>query len=216
MKTKPSFRVILAEDEYMELPAIRHSVEEIGHEIVAEVSTGEAAIEQTCRLKPDVVLMDIMMGPGMDGLVASEHIQSRCPTPVVVLTAYPDQERVETASEKGVGAYLTKPPNTVEIERAITIAIARHKDLMAYRKLFELVQQRNYELKKALDEIKVLRGLLPICSNCKKIRDTADNWNEIEDYIRERSEAKFSHSICPDCEKELYPELSAYDDAPTG
>lgn len=63
------------------------------------------------------------------------------------------------------------------------------------------------ELEKALSEIKVLRGILPICSNCKKIRDDEGYWNRIEQYIMEHSEAEFTHSICPDCTKKLYPEL---------
>lgn len=60
------------------------------------------------------------------------------------------------------------------------------------------------DLKKALGEIKTLSGLLPICANCKKIRDDKGYWNKIEIYIKNHSEADFSHSICPDCAKELY------------
>lgn len=60
------------------------------------------------------------------------------------------------------------------------------------------------ELKTALDEIKTLRGILPICSQCKKIRDDHGYWTRIETYIGEHSEADFSHSICPECSKELY------------
>jgi hypothetical protein len=56
-------------------------------------------------------------------------------------------------------------------------------------------------------EIKVLRGFLPICASCKKIRDDKGYWNQIESYIRDHSEAQFSHSICPDCVKKLYPDL---------
>ncbi len=62
------------------------------------------------------------------------------------------------------------------------------------------------ELQKALDDVKALRGLLPICSSCKKIRDDKGSWNQMELYIAEHSEAKFSHGICPECSKKLYPE----------
>ena len=58
-------------------------------------------------------------------------------------------------------------------------------------------------------EMNSLRGLLPICSRCKKIRDDKGYWNQIEEYIREHSEAEFSHSICPKCAKDLYPEIYA-------
>ena len=64
------------------------------------------------------------------------------------------------------------------------------------------------ELKQALSEVKTLRGFIPICSNCKKIRDDQGYWNQIEAYISEHSEAAFSHGICPDCIKKLYPEYA--------
>jgi PAS domain S-box-containing protein len=63
------------------------------------------------------------------------------------------------------------------------------------------------KLQEALDNIKTLKGLLPICANCKKIRDDKGYWNQIEAYIRDHSEAEFSHSICPGCTKKLYPNL---------
>ena len=61
------------------------------------------------------------------------------------------------------------------------------------------------ELKTALAEVKTLQGFIPICSNCKKIRDDDGFWQRIEEYIQDRSNAQFSHGICPDCMKELYP-----------
>ncbi len=63
------------------------------------------------------------------------------------------------------------------------------------------------ELKKTLSEVKKLSGLLPICSSCKKIRDDKGYWNQIESYIHHHSEAEFSHSVCPECVKKLYPDL---------
>ena len=62
------------------------------------------------------------------------------------------------------------------------------------------------ELQKALQEVKALSGLLPICSSCKKIRDEKGSWNNMETYISEHSDAEFSHGICPDCAQRLYPE----------
>lgn len=199
MSAQNSVRTIIAEDDFFVGKEIRRELENLGHEIIAEVSNGNDAIEKTCELHPDVVLMDIQM-PGMDGLQASQRIQKRCPTPVVVLTAYESNDLFKRASDAGVGAYLVKPPKPSEVERAILIARARHEDLMRLRHL-------NKELEKALSEIKTLRGILPICANCKKIRDDKGYWNAVEDYIRNHSEAEFSHSICPECSKKLYPEF---------
>ena len=68
------------------------------------------------------------------------------------------------------------------------------------------------ELKDALFKVKNLSGLLPICSHCKKIRDDNGYWNQIESYIRDHSEAEFSHSICQECAKKYYPDMDIYDD----
>jgi PAS domain S-box-containing protein len=75
------------------------------------------------------------------------------------------------------------------------------------RKLAEQEKQKLIaDLQKALSEVKKLSGFLPICASCKKIRDDTGYWNEVERYIGEHSEAKFSHGICPDCMRKLYPE----------
>lgn len=68
-----------------------------------------------------------------------------------------------------------------------------------------LVAQRTAELQRAQSNLKLLSGLLPICASCKKIRDDRGYWRQLEAYIRDNSEATFSHGICPDCARELYP-----------
>jgi hypothetical protein len=72
------------------------------------------------------------------------------------------------------------------------------------RRLLKIYEQKNRELKKAMEEIKTLQGLLPICSSCKKIRDEDGNWSQMELYIEKHSDAKFSHGFCEECAKELY------------
>lgn len=68
------------------------------------------------------------------------------------------------------------------------------------------------QLKAALDNVKTLKGLIPICSYCKKIRDDKGYWNQIEAYVRDRSEVEFSHSICQECAKKYYPDLEIYEE----
>lgn len=81
----------------------------------------------------------------------------------------------------------------------------------AYRlRVWQLLQREkelSVRIQEALANIKVLGGLIPICSNCKKIRDDKGYWDLLEGYIQSHSEAKFSHGICPDCAKKLYPEI---------
>ena len=75
-----------------------------------------------------------------------------------------------------------------------------------YGKRSALIEQ----LQKALTEVKTLSGFIPICASCKKVRNDDGYWDQIEQYIRDRSDAQFSHSICPECREKLYPELSHY------
>lgn len=80
--------------------------------------------------------------------------------------------------------------------------VRRHEE-----QLEALVDKRTADLQKALAEVKRLSGFLPICASCKKIRDDAGYWQQVEVYIRDHSEAQFSHGICPDCVERLYPGL---------
>jgi hypothetical protein len=63
------------------------------------------------------------------------------------------------------------------------------------------------ELRDALSKVKLLSGFLPICASCKKIRDDKGYWRQIEAYIRDHSEAEFSHGVCPECARKLYPDF---------
>ena len=80
-------------------------------------------------------------------------------------------------------------------------------DVTEHKRFGEEREQLVRELQAALAQVKTLSGFLPICSNCKKIRDDRGYWNQLEQYIQEHSEAEFSHSICPECAKKLYPDL---------
>jgi two-component system, response regulator PdtaR len=199
-------QVLIVEDEPLVSEMIKGILKELKYRVIGQARNGRQAIAMTEGLKPDVVLMDIQM-PDMDGLEATLHIYKSCPTPVVILTAYDSPDLILQASEVGVGAYLLKPPKAREVERAITIAIARFGDLMSLRYLNAELEDRNAELQEALDKVKLLSGLLPICSHCKKIRDDEGYWQQVEVYIRDHSEAEFSHGICPECMRSFYPDF---------
>jgi PAS domain S-box-containing protein len=80
-------------------------------------------------------------------------------------------------------------------------------DITKRKRMEEALAEEHRRLQQALDEVRTLRGIVPICANCKKIRDDKGFWNQVEKYVSERTEAEFSHGICPDCAKELYPEF---------
>lgn len=142
---KEHIRVLVVEDDYLVSEMIKGSLDDVGYQVIGEAIDGNEAVELTQSLKPDVVLMDIEM-PDKNGIEASQEIYERCPTPIVVLTAYETPDLVAQATQAGVGAYLIKPPNTKELERAITIAMARFEDSISLRKLNQTLKTRNEEL----------------------------------------------------------------------
>jgi PAS domain S-box-containing protein len=91
-------------------------------------------------------------------------------------------------------------------------AIESIRDITAAKRSEQDRERLIAELQDAIAKVQTLSGLLPICSSCKKIRDDKGYWNQIETYISEHSTAEFSHSICPDCAKQLYPDLDIYPD----
>ena len=97
--------------------------------------------------------------------------------------------------------------------RVLSLAnIALQKEIDERKRIEKEREKLISELQMAMDEVKKLSGFLPICSSCKKIRDDEGYWNQIESYIRDHSEVEFSHGICPECVKKLYPDLEIYDD----
>jgi len=93
--------------------------------------------------------------------------------------------------------------------REMSRRLAAEEDLRRHQDELEaLVVRRTADLQQALANVKRLSGFLPICASCKKIRDDKGYWNQIEEYIRDHSEAEFSHSYCPDCARRLYPGFS--------
>jgi hypothetical protein len=85
-------------------------------------------------------------------------------------------------------------------------SIRRWRDVTASARA---VAERNRELQTALTEVNQLRGIIPICASCKKVRDDQGFWHQVEVYVRDHSEAEFSHGYCPDCASKLYEELDS-------
>lgn len=204
--------VVIAEDDVFVAEILVEQLKAIGFQVVGRASDGRQAVELVCSRRPDVVLMDVRM-PELDGIEASRRIQQACPTPIVILTAHAEPDILERATEAGVGAYLVKPSTAPEILRAVTVARARFEDMASLRRV-------NEDLRKALEGIRTLSGLLPICSSCKRIRDDRGYWQKVENYLREHSSTQFSHGICPSClqksDPELYAEMVAQDPTALG
>ena len=137
-------RVLIAEDNYMVGETIKVMLEETEYVAVGKTMNGREAVEITQALRPNVVMMDIKM-PDMDGIEATRRIYEHCPTPVAMLTAYETEKLIQEASAAGAGAYLVKPSNAREMERAIAIAMARFGDMMKLRHYANQLEQRVQE-----------------------------------------------------------------------
>jgi len=118
-----------------------------------------------------------------------------------------EEIEVRVPHTSGDTYYLTTVKPILNDSGAVETVICTSKNITK-RKLAEVALEKERDnLLKALNEIKTLAGLLPICASCKKIRDDKGYWNQIESYISEHSKAEFSHGICPECAKELYPDF---------
>jgi DNA-binding response OmpR family regulator len=159
-------------------------------------------LESLKRIPCDVILLDLMLPDGPLGIKTFETVHAQAShIPIIVLTGNDDDDLAVEAVHKGAQDYLVKGLVTgPALGRAIRYAIERRKLLT--------------QLEDSMKEIKLLRGFLPICVRCKKIRDDKGYWTQVDVYIRNHSEVEFSHGICPDCARELYPELYSKDDEP--
>jgi CheY-like chemotaxis protein len=193
-------QVLVVEDASIIAKDIQDMLRRLGYAVPAVVSSGEKAIQKAAETHPDLVLMDIMLKGDMDGVEAAQQIHDRFHIPVVYLTVYADEDTLQRAKIAEPFGYILKPFEERELHAAIEMALYRHKAEEERERLI-------HELEDALAEIKTLRGILPICSSCKKIRDDEGYWNQLEAYIQEHSEAVFSHGLCPECGKKLYPEV---------
>jgi two-component system, response regulator PdtaR len=170
-------RVLIAEDETIIRLDLRALLEAQGHTVCGEARDGVEAVELARTHEPDLVLMDIKM-PRLDGLEAVRQILDERPTPVVMLTAFDQEELVDRAAALGVFAFLVKPFNERDLLPAIRIAQTRHAELTAVR------LQAN-SLAEALEARKVIE-------RAKGILMVRENLSEEEAFARLRSASQRS------------------------
>lgn len=192
-------RLFIVEDEGIVAADLQDRLTAMGYAVVGKTATGEEAIQQVSAINPDLVLMDIILQGTMDGIQAAQVIQEQNPIPVIYLTAHADDATMRRAELTGPFGYVLKPFDEREIHVAIEIGLYRHE-------VEHKLRQLNRELQVALNQVKTLRGLLPICAWCKKIRDDDGYWKQIENFLKTNSEVEITHGICPDCQQKLKAE----------
>jgi DNA-binding response OmpR family regulator len=180
--------ILMVDDNPENLRLLGGILEQQGYATAFAIN-GEEALHFVLTEKPDLILLDVMM-PGDDGYAVCRKLKERTYTkmiPVIFLTARTESVDIVKGFDAGGVDYVTKPFGSAEL-------LARIKT--------------HLELKRAREEIKTLRGLLPTCAWCRRIRNEAGEWEAIEKYVQEHTEADFSHGMCPDCLAEKFPDLA--------
>ena len=194
-------RILTAEDDLTSRTLLSAVLKKAGHEVIETVD-GEEALAILLGLNPPrLAILDWMM-PRLDGLGVVKNVRAtlnESPPYLIMLTTKGEKNDIIAGLGAGADDYISKPFDPGELWARIDVG----------RRMLEMQDQLRAnvtELRQALDQIKTLRGIVPICANCKRIRDDQGYWNQVEAYIREHTEAQFSHGICPDCIKILYPD----------
>ena len=155
----------------------------------------------------DLILLDIQM-PDINGIETCRRIKEverYRDIPIIMVTAMAQREKLQLAFAAGAMDYINKPVNKIELRTRVGSALKLKQEMDSRKAREQELKKRTQELEQALREVKVLRGFIPICASCKKIRNDRGYWQLVEAYIREHSEAEFSHGICPDCIKKFFP-----------
>jgi CheY-like chemotaxis protein len=187
-------KLLLADDDGLYRRLLERTLTGWGYAVQA-VSDGAAAWEALRAAEaPRLALLDWMM-PGLDEPEVCRLVRalpSAEPPYLILLTNRETKEDIVAGLRSGANDYITKPFDRAELEARLAVG----RNVLA---LQASLAARVRELEVALAQVKQLQGLLPICSYCKKVRDDKNYWQQVESYISQHTEVKFSHGICPDC-----------------
>jgi response regulator NasT len=186
-------RVVVAEDESLIRMDIVETLKDHGFEVVGEAGDGVRAVELATELKPDLIVMDIKM-PNLDGLSAAEKI-TELKIPVVLLTAFSQQELVTRAAEVGAMAFLVKPFTPQDLMPAIEIALSRHQQLIA-------LESEVSDLAERLETRKLVERAKSVLSEKMKLTEPeAFRWIQKASMDRRLSMADVSRTVLDQLEK---------------
>ena len=194
--------ILVVDDDHDLLKLLSDTLTGQGYRVQV-ADSGEVALASVVDNPPELILLDIMM-PGMNGFEVLHWLKERdesCDIPIIFLSALNQTVQRVKGLKLGAIDFISKPFQIEEL-------LARVQTHLGAHRLRVRVEEQRDELCSALAKLKVLSGFLPICANCKKIRDENGDWNQLETYIREHSEAEFSHGICPECSPTSLPGCS--------
>ena len=196
----PPLRLLLVEDEPAHAAAIRHAFETGEVETQIEVvRTLQEFRQRSADHPPDLALLDLNLPDGRAVEILSNPPEA-CPFPIMVMTSYGNEQLAVEAIKAGALDYVVKSAEAfATMPRTVERALREWKLLTERREAVAAQKRLIAQLEEALSKVKTLSGLLPICSACKKIRDDQGYWSQVEGYIQEHTDARFTHSYCPEC-----------------
>jgi len=197
-------KVLIAEDDVTSRTLLELCLERQGYEVVAVDNGLDAWNLMRQDEPPAIAILDWIM-PGLSGLEVCRRVRERASANqpyLILLTARDEHADLLTGLDAGADDYITKPFDGEELGARLKVGERIHG-------LQAALNQRLHELSEALSQIRALQGVLPICSCCHKIRDDQGGWKKLELYIQEHSLARLSHSLCPECQSQYYPETTA-------
>ena len=199
-------RALIADDDLVTAAAVSASVSAWGFDVVVAHDGNAAWSHLSADPPPSLAIIDWEM-PGLDGPELCRRLRadpSRAHLYLLLLTARNSPTDLVEGLEAGADDYLVKPVNLSELRARLHVGVR-------VVSLQERLANKVAELQATLDKVRQLRGLLPICSYCKRIRNDQNYWERVEVYVTEHTDAKFTHGICPTCLEAAKAEFARQD-----
>lgn len=196
-------RLLTADDDPNTLNLLKKYLNQWNYGVVTATNGLDALEILKGKDPPQIVILDWLM-PGMDGIEVirkARELTFDSPPYMILFTVRDEKGAIIEGLDAGANDYVTKPFDKDEFHARIRVG-------ERVIQLQNALSERIRELQDAMAQIKRLRGIIPICSYCHKIRNDQKSWEGLEKYIIEHSEAEFSHGICPDCAKKYFSKYS--------
>lgn len=200
--------ILIIDDDQNQRKTLTDIVAAKGYEtlVAADGAAGLAVLQEN---PVNLVLTDLGL-PDISGIDILSKVKTLYPDiQVIILTGIATVDSAVEATNLGAFSYLRKPYDIDQLLLQIQRALEKQRVEEELRLSRQLLEDKVTELEATLARVKQLEGILPICMYCKKIRDDQEQWQQMEEYISQHSEANFSHGLCPECYKQQINEFKA-------